>query len=87
MAQVVPLFRSLMREGRAFMDYNFRSYAMRRIRLGFDQNRGAGASQLPELLEEGRSALLLLRRQSSVSRLFQNSDPSVMASTQASLKK
>ena len=34
----VLLFRRLMREAKRMNDYNFRSYAIRRVRAGFDRN-------------------------------------------------
>ena len=35
----IVLFRNLMKQATQMNDYNFRSYAIRRIRGGFDQNR------------------------------------------------
>ena len=35
----LPLLRSLLREARHINDYNFRSYAVRRVKAGFDKNR------------------------------------------------
>ena len=35
----LPLLRSLLREARHINDYNFRSYAIRRVKAGFDKNR------------------------------------------------
>ena len=35
----MSLFRKMMREARHFNDYNFRAYAMRRVRGGFEKNR------------------------------------------------
>ena len=34
----VTLFRRLMREAKQMNDYNFRAYAIRRVRGGFDKN-------------------------------------------------
>lgn len=36
----LPLYRHLMKNARRMKDYNFRSYAIRRIKLGFTQNKG-----------------------------------------------
>jgi len=36
-ASARSLYRSMLREGKGFMDYNFRLYSQRRVRLGFDQ--------------------------------------------------
>ena len=35
----IVLFRNLMRQATKMNDYNFRAYAIRRVRGGFDQNR------------------------------------------------
>ena len=35
----ISLFRRMMREARHFNDYNFRAYAIRRVRTGFEKNR------------------------------------------------
>ena len=35
----LPLLRSLLREARHINDYNFRSYAVRRVKAGFNKNR------------------------------------------------
>ncbi len=33
------LYRRLLREAKQMQDYNFRMYAVRRIRAGFDKNK------------------------------------------------
>jgi hypothetical protein len=35
----IQLFRRLMKEAKQMQDYNFRMYAMRRIKAGYDKNR------------------------------------------------
>lgn len=39
MTQQIALFRRLIREAKQINDYNFRAYAVRRVRAGFDKNR------------------------------------------------
>jgi len=53
MATMAPLslYRSLLRQGKLIKDYNFRSYAIRRVKTGFQENRGL----------QGCVRLLLLR--------------------------
>ena len=36
----LTLYRSLLRQGKLIKDYNFRSYALRRVKTGFQENRG-----------------------------------------------
>jgi hypothetical protein len=35
----VSLFRTLLREAKQMTDYNFRSFAVRRVKAGFKTNR------------------------------------------------
>ncbi len=75
----VRLFRSLLRESYKIQDYNFRSYALRRTRLGFEKNRGLiEGEELKHELEEGKRQLEMLKRQSQISRLYPESQHSVM---------
>ena len=38
-ASTISLFRAMMRQARQVNDYNFRSYAVRRVKTGFYMNR------------------------------------------------
>ena len=35
----LTLYRALIRQGKLFQDYNFRSYALRRIKTGFQRQK------------------------------------------------
>ena len=35
----IALYRALVRQGKAIHDYNFRSYALRRIKAGYQRHR------------------------------------------------
>ncbi len=75
----IRLFRSLLRESYKIQDYNFRSYALRRVRLGFEKNRGLIEGEgLKRELEEGKRSLEMLKRQSEISRLYPEAQHSVM---------
>jgi len=59
-----------MREAKQFHDYNFRAYAMRRVRGGFDKNRNLEGDAAQKALNEGQEQLSVLARQSAISRLY-----------------
>lgn len=75
----VTLFRRLMREAKQMNDYNFRAYAIRRVRAGFDQNRLLEGDAAQMALKEGQGELSVLARQSAISRLYPSAQ-SVMES-------
>jgi hypothetical protein len=51
-------------------DYNFRSYAMRRVKAGFKQNRDLQGEEAATALREGEEQLVALQRQSVLSQLY-----------------
>lgn len=79
MTEVRSLMRSMLRAARQFQDYNLRKYAERRTILGFRENVSASSSDIPALVTEARKALAMMKRQSSISEMFQ-SGRSVMSS-------
>eukprot|EP00531_Pseudo-nitzschia_arenysensis_P005700 CAMPEP_0116143522 /NCGR_PEP_ID=MMETSP0329-20121206/15498_1 /TAXON_ID=697910 /ORGANISM="Pseudo-nitzschia arenysensis, Strain B593" /LENGTH=85 /DNA_ID=CAMNT_0003638853 /DNA_START=65 /DNA_END=322 /DNA_ORIENTATION=+ len=75
----ISLFRKMMREARHFNDYNFRAYAMRRVRGGFEKNRQLEGDAAQAAFVEGKEQLAVLTRQSTISRLYPSAQ-SVMES-------
>ena len=69
-AAVRQLYRQLLREAERFPQYNYRQYAMRRIRDEFERRKDMEASKIPELLAKGRGELERLRRMTSVASLY-----------------
>jgi hypothetical protein len=69
--RALGLFRQLMRASRGFTNYNFREYALRRVRTGFREGAAAadGAASL-KLVHEGERQLELVRRQATISQLY-----------------
>lgn len=80
------LYRQLLRESRKITDYNFRAYAKRRSRLGFEQGRNATGADLEARLEEGRQQLELMRRQALLSQMYPAPESSVMESSGGGLR-
>ncbi|CAH1392498.1 unnamed protein product [Nezara viridula] len=69
--QVLKLYRDMMREAKKFHAYNFRNYALRRIKDGFSMNKGLTDSK--EVLAKYNSALKsfeMLKRQVIVTSLY-----------------
>jgi hypothetical protein len=63
MTTPLPLFRTLSREARKMNDYNFRMYAIRRVREGFEMNRNLAGEEAAAALRSGEEQLAVLRRQ------------------------
>lgn len=72
--QVLSLYRSLMREGRGLVNYNFRDHARRRINFGFREFRKAEPAVALEKYRFGVEQLALLKRQAIISQLYPEDD-------------
>ncbi|KAL3787678.1 hypothetical protein ACHAWO_000478 [Cyclotella atomus] len=72
MSAIAPLslFRSLIREARKVDNYNFREYAIRRVRIGFQINRNLAGSERDLAIREGQEHLEVLKRQVVLGRLY-----------------
>mmetsp|Transcript_6862 Transcript_6862/g.15889 ORF Transcript_6862/g.15889 Transcript_6862/m.15889 type:complete len:82 (-) Transcript_6862:317-562(-) len=73
----ITLFRCLLREAKKVDNYNFRLYAIRRTRIGFESNKNLSGKDAELALQEGKEQLDLLRRQVVLGNLYP-SEPSVM---------
>lgn len=51
-------------------DYNYREYAMRRARKGFEMARGLSPSDAAGAFAKGQQELEVVRRQAVISRLY-----------------
>lgn len=51
------LYRTMIRAARKFEDYNYRSYALRKVKTEFKQNRGESGDELKHVLKEVRSCV------------------------------
>jgi hypothetical protein len=82
-AAALALYRSLLRTGREFTDYNVREYVKRRAREGFIANRALSASDAIErCMADGAAQLEVARRQAAVYALYGKfSRPSAMEVT------
>ncbi|XP_051910281.1 LYR motif-containing protein 4 isoform X2 [Hippocampus zosterae] len=71
-AQVISLYKMLLRESYNFPSYNYRTYAVRRVRDAFRVNKNvADPNTVERLVLEGRQSLALIQRQVVVGGMFQ----------------
>uniref|UniRef100_A0A3Q3XGR2 Complex 1 LYR protein domain-containing protein n=1 Tax=Mola mola TaxID=94237 RepID=A0A3Q3XGR2_MOLML len=63
-ARVISLYKMMLAESKKFPSYNYRTYAMRRVRDAFRANRTVEDPKTVErLMVEGRQTLALIQRQ------------------------
>ena len=68
---VLSLYRQMLRESSKFPSYNYRSYALRRVRDGFRANsKIENSSHINDLLKETQENLNLIRRQVIIGKLY-----------------
>ncbi|KAG5842017.1 LYR motif-containing protein 4-like isoform X2 [Anguilla rostrata] len=69
--QVISLYRMLIRECKKFPSYNYRTYALRRVKDGFRENRNVdNPKMLDHLLSQARENLAVIKRQVSIGHLY-----------------
>ncbi|XP_076043213.1 LYR motif-containing protein bcn92 [Oratosquilla oratoria] len=69
--EVLSLYKVLLRESQKFTSYNFREYALRRIRDGFKANKDLGEDIKQMEFSKGVEALQLIQRQVVLNRMYQ----------------
>lgn len=71
MKEAVRLYRDLLRHSVRLSSYNFRQYAVRRIRDAYLSNRGlTDQAQIDRELSYGHEQLNLLKRQATISQMY-----------------
>mmetsp|Transcript_13225 Transcript_13225/g.19986 ORF Transcript_13225/g.19986 Transcript_13225/m.19986 type:complete len:84 (-) Transcript_13225:316-567(-) len=66
----LSLFRSLLRESKKVDNYNFRQYAIRRVKVGFQLNKDLTGNEASIAFREGEEQLDILRRQVVLGSLY-----------------
>ncbi|XP_020784656.2 LYR motif-containing protein 4 [Boleophthalmus pectinirostris] len=70
-SQVVSLYKMLLRESTKFPSYNYRTYALRRVRDAFRENQTVQDPDLIQgLIQEGHRNLQIIQRQVVVGQLY-----------------
>ncbi|XP_074204147.1 LYR motif-containing protein 4 isoform X1 [Camelus bactrianus] len=66
-AQVLDLYRAMLRESKHFSAYNYRTYAIRRIRDAFRENKNVkDPVEIQALVNKAKRDLEIIRRQADV---------------------
>ncbi|XP_058822708.1 LYR motif-containing protein 4 [Topomyia yanbarensis] len=69
--KVLTLYKQMLRESQKFSSYNYRSYALRRIRDAFRENKTlTDATKIQSELEYAQNNLEIIKRQALLSQLF-----------------
>jgi hypothetical protein len=77
------LYRQLLKNAKQFPSYMYRTYALRRIRDGFRDNRHQNDPvRIKDLLDEGRQSLQMIQRQVIIGKMYATSQPTVIESLQ-----
>ncbi|XP_050359261.1 LYR motif-containing protein 4B [Nymphalis io] len=62
--QILSLYKSLLKEAHKFTNYNFRCYALRRVRDAFTENKSLSDPKLiKKAFENGKQNLEIIKRQ------------------------
>lgn len=70
--KILGLYKQMMQESKKFSNYNFRAYAIRRVRDGFKAGKAeTESSRVAELVKHGEDQFLVLKRQVTVGQLYQ----------------
>lgn len=70
-AQVLDLYRAMLRESKRFSSYNYRTYAVRRIRDAFRENKNVkDPAEIQTLVNKARRDLGIICRQVHLSQLY-----------------
>ncbi|KAM5269037.1 LYR motif-containing protein 4 isoform 1-T1 [Hipposideros larvatus] len=70
-AQVLDLYRAMLRESKHFSAYNYRTYAIRRIRDAFRENKNVqDPVEIQTLVNKAKRDLGMIRRQVHIGQLY-----------------
>ncbi|XP_006141303.1 LYR motif-containing protein 4 isoform X1 [Tupaia chinensis] len=70
-AQVLDLYRAMLRESKHFSSYNYRTYAVRRIRDAFRENKNVkDPVEIQALVSKAKRDLEIIRRQVYIGQLY-----------------
>uniref|UniRef100_A0A8C6XDW1 LYR motif containing 4 n=2 Tax=Elapidae TaxID=8602 RepID=A0A8C6XDW1_NAJNA len=70
-AEVLRLYRALLRESQAFNAYGYRTYAIRKIRDAFRENKNINeSSEIDTLINKAKTNLEMIHRQVTIGQLY-----------------
>lgn len=68
------LYKRFIRASKRFNQYNYREYALRRVREEFRNNKNLTDGQLEEAIKFGNEQLLVVERQSIINAMYAHDD-------------
>lgn len=72
-SRILSLYKQLLREGQKFSQYNFREYALRRVRDGFVQAKNeTNPAKIDKLVKHAEDNLIMIKRQVVLGELYKN---------------
>ncbi|XP_030756657.1 LYR motif-containing protein 4 [Sitophilus oryzae] len=70
-SKVLKLYKSLLRESEKFASYNFRLYAIDRVKYGFRENKNVNDTEiLRNKIAEAHKNLEIIKRQTLISQMY-----------------
>ncbi|XP_006768752.1 PREDICTED: LYR motif-containing protein 4 isoform X2 [Myotis davidii] len=70
-ARVLDLYRAMLRESKQFSAYNYRTYAIRKIRDAFRENKNMkDPVEIQALVNKAKGDLEMIRRQVHIGQLY-----------------
>ncbi|XP_019398409.1 PREDICTED: LYR motif-containing protein 4 isoform X2 [Crocodylus porosus] len=70
-AQVLRLYRALLRESQCFTAYGYRTYAIRRIRDAFRENKHIeDSAEIQKLVNKAKENLDIIHRQVTIGQMY-----------------
>ena len=73
-AQVLQLYKQMLREASKWPNYNYRTYALRKIKWVFRENRNLEPSRIGETIKKAQDDLALIQRQVVVGFMYRAND-------------
>ncbi|KYQ90595.1 LYR motif-containing protein 4 [Tieghemostelium lacteum] len=69
--KTLQLYRQLIRESKKFKSYNFKEYSIRRVSLGFRENKNVkNSEELDKLYKSAEENLQMLKRQTLINSMY-----------------
>ncbi|XP_050510963.1 LYR motif-containing protein 4 [Diabrotica virgifera virgifera] len=68
--EVLKLYKTMLKESRKIPSYNFREYALRRVRDAFKENKSISNNQIGVLIEKAEKNLETIKRQAIIGQLY-----------------
>jgi len=72
-SSVLPLYREMLREASRFQSYIYRTYALRRVKDAFHENKNiTDSGKVEQLLKDARKNLDMMKRQATLNNMYQD---------------